>query len=148
MQEKWAALLANASDTEHRVPVLPSYVETLKQLTPEQGAVLDCTYDRITNGGILHPKVRAEGMLIGGMVQLALDIADLCRTAKVDERSLVLLVDDLIRLGLIRSNNPGDATYPFLDPAAKQGLWHPDAKYFLTPFGYEFLSACHPPTGN
>ena len=36
LQERWAALLANAADPKRDGQVLPSFVEILKELTPDE----------------------------------------------------------------------------------------------------------------
>jgi hypothetical protein len=41
LQEKWAALLTNASDGNQISPIFPSFVEILKELTPHEAKLLD-----------------------------------------------------------------------------------------------------------
>ncbi len=44
LHDKWASLLANAANPTVSVPVRPSFVDTLKLLTPEAAKLLDAAY--------------------------------------------------------------------------------------------------------
>ena len=46
LHDKWAALLANAANPAATVPVRPSFMDTLKLLTPDAARLLDAAYAR------------------------------------------------------------------------------------------------------
>lgn len=46
LHDKWAALLANAANPAAAVPVRPSFMDTLKLLTPDAARLLDAAYAR------------------------------------------------------------------------------------------------------
>jgi hypothetical protein len=52
LQEMWAALLVTAMLSPSAVP--PSFVETLKQMTPGEARYIDKIYDERTNPNIAH----------------------------------------------------------------------------------------------
>jgi hypothetical protein len=169
LQERWAALLANASDPHQSVQ--PSFVEVLKELTPEEVGFLDRIYISVTHvkTGLfprsrtpLLPAIRREGIHLGSSSQLKLEFVGGDREKFYelrDNEHFLTLLDDILRLGLIRREDPGAA----IKKAADKGLLARsrrgvaiairgaissinNAGYWLTPFGYSFLKACHAPT--
>jgi len=47
LQDRWAALLSNAADSDPKAQVLPAYVEILRQLAANHALLLDTLYDLI-----------------------------------------------------------------------------------------------------
>jgi hypothetical protein len=151
LQERWAALLANASDPERRNTVLPSYVEVLKQLTPEESLVLDRVHDQVTVNGSHQPTITERGILIGTSETLFQWALPSYSGWEFEEawKAFVLLIDDLIRLGIIsRADNQDDdpfSAYKYSGNVVKLGPPSVTIEYVITPFGHAFLSACHKP---
>lgn len=106
LQERWAALLANAADPSHRKTISLSYVEALKQLTPEQAIFLDRIYDRVMRNSTFPPRMSDIGVKIGAFNCL-LDLFAWGRSPQsvYTDDSLraraVAEFDNLIRLGIL-----------------------------------------------
>jgi hypothetical protein len=132
----WAALLANAASPEHTERVRPGFIGTLRQMAPDEAALLKWISDR------LNPTNR---------VQLPLEhlFADLGFESTPDgaEKQLRVCLGGLESAGLIDSPNFRD------EPGHLFGFERQDGSpnfttglpLFLTPRGVEFVEACRPP---
>jgi hypothetical protein len=158
LQERWAALLANASDPHKSTFVQPSFVDALKQLTPEQAAFLDTVLDRVTMNGRLKPHITHAGIKIGTF-NVLLQIFGGDRSQQevfTDERlreNVTLKVDDLVRLGIINRvlfdeqtlRNVGSKITNITSINQVQQLFKADTAFYLTPFGLALIEACTTP---
>lgn len=165
LQERWAALLANAADPSKGNPILPAFVEILKELTPEGANFIRNVHhnappphfrflsDRTSPAERkISPKDR--GFRVGNyetLVSLG-RVGEPVSLDPPDSIRLSLIVDDLVRLGLLDrlpwyptaslSERPDDlAGFTFYQPSPQPG----DSEYFIPPFGLAFLKACEPP---
>jgi hypothetical protein len=120
LHTKWSALLANAASFPDKVH--PSYIEILKQLTPDDARFLDKLYTA-TNG----QKYRRLNNLLG-------------------EDQFGIPFQNIVRLGLIQTTYDVDgmkvrmtgAGAPFLSGEMDEDRW-------LTDFAVGFIEACRPP---
>jgi Abortive infection alpha len=102
VQERWAALLANAADPQFQANILPSFVEVLKQLTPEEARLLQHIYKVAEIEG-----VGEDAILIGNIAALSKCLTEAeDGTQPTGENRLALMSDDLIRLGIITVIGP------------------------------------------
>lgn len=142
LQERWAALLANAANPKRWAPVLPAHVEVLKQLSPQEASVLNGIYGHVTLGGTLFRQIGESGLLLG-----ELDLFDIFlrkpppeiieQEGTVDRGFIVEMIENLIRLGIvIRYQEP---------PGSWKTRRTTEPEYYLSAFGYAFLRACHAP---
>ncbi len=149
LQERWAALLANATNPKHWAPVLPAYVEILKQLSPQEASVLDGIYGHVTLGETLFREIGEAGFLLGG-----LDLFDIFlrnpppemieEDGSVNRRFIAEMIQNLVRLGIIIRYEGDPGSWQPAEPGAH--IWTvTEAEYYLTAFGYAFLRACHAP---
>ena len=83
LQEKWAALLANAANPASEIEVNPGFVETLKQLSPQDARALDVIYGQ----DVLEVPLSADALV---------------RNLSVRPDDARLILANLARLGLIR----------------------------------------------
>jgi Abortive infection alpha len=120
LHTKWSALLANAASSDK---VHPSYIEILKQLTPDDARLLDELYEHTNaKGKWLNDFLEEEG----------------------DEDGIPF--QNLVRLGLIESTydvdgmevsvRPGHT--PYVSGEMDQNRW-------LTDFAVAFIEACRAP---
>lgn len=98
MQEKWAALLANATDPDNNFTGHLTLIQLLNQLTPDEAEVLDYMWKNY--------KEEHETPLSGNYysVQILKEMKDLSANDKlpVDEQEKeALIIDNLVRLNLI-----------------------------------------------
>ena len=127
IQEKWAALFANVSASLESVA--PSYIEVLKELTPDEVRFLDRLYKHVSEVRTgLFPQTRmwvrrftgGEGIDVGSVRTLGLRYVDndpaQLETVFRDERFLVI-IDDLVRLGILRRVDTRAALKEAIDKA-------------------------------
>jgi hypothetical protein len=115
LQERWAALLANAAATPSAVP--PSFPYILGQIGPTDAALLDRIFDRLNVPGRNWQEEAVDARIAG---------RDL-----VEGRDFELALDNLFRLRLVYSQ----ATYGHLVAET----------VMLTTLGAELVRACKPP---
>lgn len=120
MQERWAALLANAANPGAEVDVDPSFVETLKQLSPLEAKALDAMYR--------PPLSETEGIV---PAELATELA-------VSRKQALVLFNMLSRLGLCY---PNVASF-YLEEFPKVPL---STSVQMTVFGAKFVASCQKP---
>lgn len=129
MQDKWAALLANAADPTHETPVPPAFPDILRQLSPEDAIVLDRIYD------IELPQIPSDHISwMGGGVSTS----GLEPTLGLSHSKIVLALDNLHRLGLCAppTETEGARTYSGSDFRLEH------YQVYLTAFGATFVNAC------
>lgn len=166
LQKSWAALLANAASPISSRLVLPSFVEILRELTPEEAKFMARIYERAMSSDFRladdpdlpeeRPAPPDRGVQLGTYRHI-LDIVWVGepvtehRNEQFYER-MKLIVDDLVRLGLLdrmpwyppagggmysRQLAPGQPVWVFPNPG--------ESDYFLTAFGLAFMKACEAP---
>jgi hypothetical protein len=162
LQERWAALIANAASTGGSGTVLPSFVEVLKQLTPEEAIFLikirqqKATTFELAGVRVLgaHPVPADRGRPLGGFQALrSIYIVGQPSAIKDNIEKLSLIVNDLVRLGIldrmpwypsdIIQESPFSANLNMLSMHETHSPGESD--YFLTPFGVAFIDACTAP---
>lgn len=128
---KWAALLANAADPAQSVPVLPGFVEVLRQLLPADALVLEKIYQRIRlddRDALFWESAPIHTNKLGAEIGLS-------------PTQFAVSIDTLLRLRLCAPPTARGGKYD-------GGLNPPAAATFQvcpTVFGREFLAACTPP---
>lgn len=126
MKNKWASMLANASDATSSINVRPGYPEILGQLSPLEVKILDTFYDQ------LKDKPKEEQAKTGIMKEKVLTYA------RISSEEYDILVENLFRLGLCRT------------PSSKGGVTIGDYPMVLrtydfielTPLGIDFIKSC------
>jgi hypothetical protein len=155
LQGKWAALLANAADPNQSAN-RPSFVEVLKQLTPEEVAFLDslAASKQLLIADRAHDLGTFEGLALAFVGQNRDEWAHVLR----DSGHYRSILDDLMRLGILDRQDPAASIESAVQKAlsarsenqlrsnVKSGLFQiRNRRYFLTPFGSAFLLACTAP---
>jgi hypothetical protein len=156
LQERWAALLANASNPQCGAPVLASFVEVLKQLTSEQALFLDKVFSHVTQDGKLH--ITEEGVKIGTFnTVLQLFAGDRSQQKTFTDQGLrervLLATDDLARLGILSRALLSESTLDQIQSKAGRiknlieldQVFDIETDFFLTRFGLSFIQACTAP---
>lgn len=118
LHTKWSALLANAASSDK---VHPSYIEILKQLTPDDARLLD-KFHELTK----EKKHRWLNQLLGG-----------------DQHGIPF--QNLVRLGLIQITYDIDGmkvSMQYGDPYVSGEM---DESHWLTDFAVGFIEACRAP---
>jgi hypothetical protein len=129
MQNKWASLLANASNPNYKEEIKPSYAEILKELSSTEAKLLDEMFEEFN-------KKRAENEY-----EIKFNKDNVCKKLNISENEYNILADNLIRLNLCQ-------------PAPKRGISFGSVKKdqpakirskqisYLTLLGYSFVKAC------
>ena len=129
--------------------MLPSFVEILRGLAPEEAKFLQKIHQRLTDPSFAKQHPRDEmfslegGTLIGSFeILCSIEAVGEPTQRKLPENHIALMTDDLVRLGLL--NRP--AISRSIDPGFTGMIFPGSAMYFLTAFGLAFLKACEPPS--
>jgi hypothetical protein len=125
LQEKWAALLANAANPN--VGLHPGFVQILENLAPLDVGVLDEVYKRFDT------QYRVKGNIQVVLLEHQ-DINEVLRAVK--ESGGQASLENVTRLGLILAVVDETATHPKMKPVYR---------YHMTELGREFYLACQPP---
>lgn len=157
LQEKWAALLANAATPKFQ-EILPGYIEILRQLTPMHVVLLDymymvyCEIAKLPLKGD-SPTTDADSNAATGsqwrrrvVLRNVHDTLPILREAirkrtSLDDAEYTLMAADLHRMRLIdsaRSVTSGWDVEGVAAPTAYESL-------YLTPLGIAFIEVCHKP---
>lgn len=149
--DKWAALLANASNPTKKVDVKPVYADILRQLTPQEAQLLDNLFSNANYLNEITPfkrpddyyydidsfhKLNATNQLLTLKHQLAKLGSHLWA-----KQALSALIDSLLRQRLL---------VPHKEHAnmetTNSGHNSPEVTHvFFTSLGYDFMLACSPP---
>lgn len=98
LNDKWAALLANASSNDGKHSISPSYPNILEQIAPIDAKILDFLYTSLSKLGL----------------DKALRFEDVGKDINIDQESLKIIIDNLARLGLVVSGGSfGENDYSF-----------------------------------
>ncbi|WP_047495898.1 Abi-alpha family protein [Terriglobus sp. TAA 43] len=169
MHDSWARLLQATS--ESRDGVLPSFGQTLSQLTPEEARFLDRIWKHVT-----APNPYNSGKRFGRDELTLLDLRDLYRpqlnapspaemrvlksrmTAEQIEAfeemtNFELIINDLERLALLEKVVKFGADSPSIHEIAGEKVSIPGrsgtmTRYALSQYGVNFIQAVRPPVGN
>jgi hypothetical protein len=130
LQERWAALLANAA--KPGTGVHPGFVQVLENMGALDAAVLDEAYRR------LLAQLKEKGNI--QIVYLSYDqINEVLKAVK--ENGGETCLDNLVRLRLLLP----DPTHPSASATSEGLKLRPTFQYYLTRFGLEFYFACQAP---
>ncbi len=176
LHDKWASLLANAANPAAMVPVRPSFMDTLKLLTPEAAKLLDAAYAKAgedPRGPASHDRVSGRPETLDARTNQA---AEEETSLKARERTLRTLgrYNDLYRMysGLGFTKVPDDAFFTSVSPIdeieqneqdrqqfavvmdelTRFQMWSvtqdPAAgeRYYLTSYAVQFVRACAAPS--
>jgi len=149
MQEKWAALLANAgADIAEAPDVPPSFPEILRQLSARECLVIESVV-RSRAGlftldltRVLYDRklVRCED------IEGATSRAELAEKLARDREDHAVIIDGLIRLRLLEKRDLSDqGLYRMLVNGEPVGQMEEHPKYFVTALARQFVSACQAP---
>jgi hypothetical protein len=134
LQQRWATLLANASDPSNQRNVTPAFVFILRELSPNEALMLDAVYMMTPGGGNMDTRVFYVERPDGNRREFSLPYGD-----------FQVLSDNLHRLGLVDFKfgfTPED-TPNRLPPALQQPPKL--SKLYdglpLTPLGRQFMAA-------
>lgn len=126
MQNKWAALLANAADPDRRYSVKPSFAEILKQLSPLEVFSLDKMFDEVNRNE--NPN----------KVEVFFDKEKICKNFQINDNQFDIIADNLFRLNLCQP--------PASFGGVKIGEYPVQLRTYkligFTQLGYEFVKAC------
>ena len=117
LQQKWAALLANAANPDSDVSVLPVFAGILGQISPGQAALMDWFYK-----GEDEP---------AGIVS-ATEVSNVCQVGLTDAS---LMLTHLSQLGLLHGRT-----------TTERLTQDPGPDYAATSFGVAFVKACCAPS--
>lgn len=126
MQEKWAALLANAADPKNSNDIHSSYIDILKQLTPIEAKLLDTYYSFY-----IKEEIPWERTGFGHKSEFRLFKRDIRGYTGLSSEQFDLIACNLVRLNLLQL--PG-----MIDAAAVQST-NGKEKYPLVIKTYEFV---------
>ena len=139
LHTRWAALLANAAAASESVH--PSYIEVLRQLTPDDAKLLDRLYDYMAERRFLHQSVHAWVQTIS-YAEKERRLAN----GENPEESF----QNLMRLGLIETEYELDDRKIKIRYARDRSHTKVDTgfsnKDYMTDFAFRFVRACRPPT--
>ncbi|MHB1664257.1 MAG: Abi-alpha family protein [bacterium] len=124
IQDKWAALLANAADPNNKYSVNPSFAEILKELSPLEVELLDTMFDKVNQDEIANK------------TEIFFEKEEVC--PNIEESQYAILLDNLFRLNLcqpiVSLGHTSQGVYPFqLRTYELIGF---------TQLGYEFVKLC------
>ncbi|MBC2581392.1 Abi-alpha family protein [Clostridium sp. DJ247] len=128
LSEKWTALLVNASYLNGN-SVRPSYIDILKQLTPLEAQILDYLFNQYKDYDfpLRHVKKRVFSEF------------------KIDEKELLICIDNFLRLKLWNSELP-DKLYELMSNAEDKKkleiMFYEKATYSFTMLGKDFIESC------
>jgi hypothetical protein len=152
LHDKWAALLAHASHTEGETKVRPSFMDTLKLMTPESAKFLDAVYSKALAGTV---EVSAD--TLSRKLALVNVGTEHAMFALYGELGLTLSPPDAI---ITSSSTDAESRQDeadrvqfsvLMEELTRFQMWsvipHPTygRRYYLSAYAVEFLAATHPP---
>jgi len=140
LQDKWAGLLATASQETDTVS--PAFVETLKQLTPDEARYLDGLYDSLKSS---HVRLSLVKRPISPYAFSARGDAPANISADIYERLGLIRRDYDVKVKiptnkLINARSVSDALRVIDDTEAELRY-----QFLMTGYAVQFLEACHGP---
>jgi hypothetical protein len=156
LQDRWAALLARAADPGYQGKMLSVFVDVLSQITPQDALFLDRCLRTLSDKHPAddRPFVRELGTKPRLMFLYAHPRATYDEISRELEDDFELSLANLIRIGLVgveRFSEPGflyENRTPAIEAHAAttmEALRNDPITvqhYFLTPLGFQFVSAC------
>jgi hypothetical protein len=141
MQEKWAALLANAADPKKSDDIHSSYIGILKQLTPIEAKILDDYYSLYQE---IEEKIRWERTGFGHKSNFQVFKSDVCNNTSLSPAQFDLIACNLIRLNLLQLPGITDAAAITSDTGNKKLPLVIKTYEFvqLTPLREGFVKSC------
>lgn len=138
LQDRWAALLANAASSESN-SVMPSFPHILSELTPDEVKFLDAAYDEIledeeTEIARIHKEM--PGLTTEPHPEMEI------RLERWKELPLILL-GNLERVGLVSRNSDFGPTDHYDEQTVN--VFGTINHFYLSPFGRAFVRACRAP---
>ncbi len=138
----WANLLTNAADPSQD-EVLPSFADTLKQLSKPEAQLLNAFYDSTV----------AWQKSAGAAEQFTVSVEELLKISEQNAHLLLsfdhfqLIIDDLQRLGLLRIDMTVSVsgTMPIIHEGRRLPA-HVHHGYFIGDYARQFVEACRAPT--
>lgn len=125
LQDRWAALLVNAANTNFRSEVRRSYVAILEQLTPLDAHVLDVLYS------LPFEKSQHDGIVTAELPRLARIKEEKENELPLPSEDVVISLSNLARLGCLR-------------PGMTWGGGESFSRVNPTVAGKAFVEACRP----
>ena len=136
LQGLWAALLANAANPSERNKVHPAFVGILKDLTPGEADLLNNIYYHV------REQVMMAGMPLHSSSAQYIDLTEPMEANGtlhfLDASELQPIIDRLKGVGLLKKDDSA-----ILINNERVG---PEANFNMTAFGFEFITACRPPS--
>ncbi len=126
MQDKWAALLANAANPTLGNKIHPGYVDILNQLTPKEVALLDFLYEE-------HQTGPPDQWKYSGYEK-----SFILKNIEIPDDMYNVIINNLYRLGLLQPPSSGEGTGVGSYPIALRSF---DFVAF-TPLGLHFIEQC------
>lgn len=126
MQNKWAALIANASASHNSESVKPSFPEILKELSPVEASLLDKLFDEVNQ----QPQERR--------FETVFDKEKICKFYKINEDDFNVIADNLFRLNLCQPPASFGGVTIGKFPIVLRTYEH----ICFTPLGYKFVKSC------
>jgi hypothetical protein len=140
LQEKWAALLANAATPDGPIKVSPAFIGILKELSPDDASLFDAIFEKsyAVKAQRVSPELMAgsEGeleKLFWGRSDFLVAFRNLQRLGLIQEE---LGKHYRKRKGVEKPKDPDDVILVDVSQAI-----------YVTAFGLAFLRACRPPGG-
>jgi hypothetical protein len=129
LQDMWAALLANASSPNDRDGVRPGFIAVLRELAPDESAVLNWIFDYSHQ----DPEFRNSRAFLKGLAEAFTDLGFTAKAEELEEfqyshQRLESCLDGLQACQLIRRHDDDYGHY-----------------YKLTFRGRDFVQSCRPP---
>lgn len=130
MQNKWAALLANAVNPDFEEEIKPSFVEILKELTPTEVKLLDKMFEELNKK---LPEAKYEELF---------SIDRICKYLGLSREKYYVMSDNLIRLNLCQSIPIRGMTFGEVPLKNQLAMIRTKNVSYLTTLGYSFVNAC------
>ena len=132
----WAALLANAASPENAETVRPGFIAVLRQMAPDEAALLNWIYSRLDPGSYVE--------LVLQSVYSELGFGPSPEKAENHLRVCLGGLESAELVSRLNVNNRGAFSFTF---QSQNGLPNFSTGFplVLTPRGVEFVRACQPP---
>lgn len=145
LQDRWAALLANAANPSSDTGLSPAFIDVLRQLSPHEAAFLDLLCP--------SPTVKEKELVFSPGSPFYSDLIKEWQqaTGGMNPDRIPFTLDNFVRLGIFRiitrpsSMGVGEVSISDLpqQQPIQSVIW--DDQYAFTDFGRKFLIACRKP---